>query len=397
MTDLTAALAEDAPSGSASDTTVFDVSRAIRDIIAQEALALHERILDEYAAFNPDRDTLTLDDTDTGRTARPQAKLAARARYLLGKANFERLSDQQIAEALRRGNSRGLRVKLQGGVVDWFALWVRGRVERVHRKRTWRHLHRGEARLLDVYRRLVLMYQKTDEPHVHIKMFKDIPVGDVEALLPHARVKMSLLDRLFVWGGGLGMVGTTASKVAGSLSGMIVMSRLLWVILFGATVATVRTVMGYKSARTKRISQRTQHLYYQNLSNNAGAIHTLLSMIAQEEAKEALLAYMCCVVHNGREASAENASACGGDGPTGPVRSVDTLRHHVEAYLDHRFGVAIDFDATDAVETLTRLGLWADEEAFQVVPPDQAVAKLKAHWLGRRTSDYHCCRSTPGM
>ncbi len=49
----------------------------------------------------------------------------------------------------------------------------------------------------------------------------------------------------------------------------------------------------------------------------------------------------------------------------------------------------VSFDCPDAVETLERLGLWADRACWRVAAPPEAVARLDAHWSQRRTIDYH--------
>jgi hypothetical protein len=132
-----------------------------------------------------------------------------------------------------------------------------------------------------------------------------------------------------------------------------------------------RTFMGYRRARSNRDSQRTRHLYYQNLSNNGAALHALVSMIAQEELKEAVLAYAFC--HQPGEQS----------------WTAETLAVRVSGYLSERFEVAVDFDALDATESLTRLNLWRETVALRVVPCGEAVERLRKHWHARRSLDYH--------
>ncbi|MFQ5806200.1 MAG: DUF3754 domain-containing protein [Phycisphaerae bacterium] len=369
--ELIAALAEDAERFGFDPAGFRPAADALEDVIEQEAAAFARELADLYAAFNPDRDTWPLQAREAVRTPEACAELSRRLVYLLEKANFERLSQAQIEAAVRAANSHGLRVRLHPERVDDLAIWVRGRgsVERDHR--TWRHPVRGESRTLSVFRRLVVVARLRDDPHVLIKMFKDIPVEDVEALLPHAEIGMSWRDRVLLVGGGAGTLGSTASKVFGLLKGVAVLTSLLWVVLVGAAMLTYRTFMGYRRARTNRDSQRTRHLYYQNLSNNGAALHTLVSMIAQEELKEAVLAYAFC--HTPGERSWTPAD----------------LGTRVAGYLSERFSVRVDFDAPDAVESLTRLNLFRSTLALRVVPCHEAEQRLRQHWSARRSADYH--------
>jgi hypothetical protein len=132
----------------------------------------------------------------------------------------------------------------------------------------------------------------------------------------------------------------------------------------------VRSFFGYRSARHHRSSQMHHNLYYQNVANNAGVLAQLLGSIAQEELKEALIAY---VVLHGR----------------GDIADVDGLESAVEAWLHDAFGIDVDFDGPDAVETLDRLELWADRERWQVLTPADAIALLDDHWRHRRSLRYH--------
>jgi hypothetical protein len=231
-----------------------------------------------------------------------------------------------------------------------------------------------------VYRRLVVIARLKGDPHVLIKMFKDIPEEDVEALLPHAEIRMNWSDRLFMLGGGAGVVGSTGAQVAKIVSAsLLAISRLLWVVTFGFCVLVYRTFNGYRLARHKRDSQRTRHLYFQNVANNAGTLAVLMSMIAQEDIKEAVLAYLLC-------ATDEH-----------PVGSPAELQARADAWLQQRFGIDVDFDAEDAIETLDRLGLWQDRAALRVVAPSEAVSRLNKQLHDERWADFYLRKCNAGV
>jgi len=347
------------------------VAAALQDVAEQEASAFERELADLYAAFNPDRDTQPIRPLEQIRTPEAYAELSRQLAYVLDKANFERLSHVQIEAAVHAANTHGLRVRLHPDRVEDLAIWVRGCGHVERGQRTWRHPMRGERRSLEVFRRIVVVARLRDDPHVLVKMFKDIPVEDIEALLPHAEVEMSWRDRVLLMGGGAGTLGSTATKVFGFLKGVAALSNLLWAVLFGAAVLTYRTFVGYRRARSNRDSQRTRHLYYQNLSNNGAALHTLVSMIAQEDLKEAVLAYALC--HAPGERSWTTAD----------------LATRVAAYLSERFAVAVDFDAPDAVESLERLNLFRNTLALRVLPCEEAEQRLRQHWSAWRSLEHH--------
>jgi len=378
--ELVEALAADEERFGADAPDLARVAGALRDVIEQEAHCFDRRLCDQYARFNPDRDTVPQEDLDEVRTPAAYAELRQALVYLFDKANFEELSEVQIGEAVRTANSYGLRVRLDPERVEELAIWVRGRTTAEMPRRDWKGRLRGLMRDTPVYRRMAVCVRLKGSPHVILKLFKEIPVQDVQALLPHAEIRMGWFDRLMVLGGGAGTLGSTAAKVFSSAGTVLALSKLFWVLILGLGTLAFRTFMGYRRARRNSDSQRTRHLYYQNLTNNAGVLHSLISMIAQEELKEAVLAYAFCQAADGP------ARTTAGD-----------LKARIDAYLGRRFRVETDFDLPDALETIGRLELWQPDGPWQVLPPKAAVAHLEDHWRHRRSQDYHQrgCRGAP--
>lgn len=377
--DLARVLGEDCARNGIEPGQSAAVIDALSAVIEQEAMAFERELEDQYSFFNPDRETLPLRGDAATRTPEGYRALDARMRYLLDKANFERLDDVAVDRAIRVASSHGFRVQLDPSRVEDFCVFVRGMGQVQRTRRCLRAPIKGKAQSLLVHRRLVVMARLKGDPHILLKMFKDIPEEDVEALLPHAEITMSWIDRLFMLGGGAGAIGSTTAQVTKIVSAsLLVVSRLLWVVLVGAAVLLWRTLTGYRAARAKRDSQRTRHLYFQNVANNSGTIQMLTSMTTQEEIKEATLAYLLCA------SSPE------------PISSEGELGTKVETYLRSRFGIQVDFDVTDAARTLDRLGLWQNRERMQVVPLTTAVSRLRDHWVHHRSQNHHRERAEAG-
>ncbi len=348
-----------------------EVVAAIERVIEQEAAAFHRSIDRHYAVFNPDRETLPQRDVDRLRSPDSYAGFRRRLDYLVTKANFVKLSHVEIDAAIMTANTQGIRIRLRPERVDHLDLYVRGHATIQRSFRTWRRPFKGVLRDIEVYRRMVVVVQLADSPFVILKLFREIPLADLEALLPHAEIRMSNFDRLKIIGGGAGAVGGVATKLTWALiGGAVATSQLLWPVVIAAGALSCRTIFGYRRARIFRDGQRTRHLYNQNLANNAGVLHTLNDLITQEECKEAMLAYAFC---RGRE----------------PVRDADGLFDRVNAWVRQRFGVAIRFDTPDALETMDRLDLWGDRDRLTPIAGDEAIRRLDAHWSARRTAGYH--------
>lgn len=345
--------------------------RALDAVIDQEVTAFHEHMDAAYVALNPDADTNVAALTDEEEDRAEESLLRA-LRYMLGKANFTELSDVEIDEAIRAGSSYGVRVRIDPDRVEHLSLHVRGHgtgtVMRTHRWKRWRTVPFG----VPVYRRLIVVARVRGETGIRLKLFRDIPQRDVENLLPHAEIEMTLFDHLQVFGGGVGALGGAATKVFAAITGgAIAATQLLWALVIGLGGLAMKSFLGFRRKKKIRTSMRTQHLYDRNLANNASVLHAVLRMIHQEELKEVLLAY--CLLAS----------------PTTPTGSDEEVDAHAEQWIWAAFDARVDFDAPDALETITRFNLWADRGERSVVSLEEAIDRLEAHWRERRTADYH--------
>lgn len=79
-----------------------------------------------------------------------------------------------------------------------------------------------------MFNRLALITRPSGEKNVQLRLFKDIPIRDIEALLPNARVQMSLRDAVMMVGTGAGAAWTVVSKILAV--GLVAASQLFWVV-----------------------------------------------------------------------------------------------------------------------------------------------------------------------
>jgi len=349
--DLVRALAADAERFGLRAEEVEALAAGMDRVLRGEIECLRRELERAYDPHDPARDTLLVRDRPGRREGGP--KVGQLVAYVLDKANYESLDEAQVSAAVGAANSHGIRVRMNPDRVQSLELWVRGRTTGSRAVRTLRRPIKGEAREVELYRRLAVVFQAKGEDVLTLKLFREIPVADVEALLPHAEVAMGGFDQLKIWGGSVGALGGLATKL---LESTVVFSQLLWVGVAALGGLSVRSFLGYRRAKHSRLSQMTHHLYYQNVANNAGVLDHLVVSIGHEELKEAMLAYV--MVHGGRGSDAAG------------------LRQAVAAWMRERFAVEVDFDGPDALETLERLGLRAEPDAWRVHPPAEAVRRL---------------------
>ena len=366
-----------------------DVARAVgedqRFGLGEHASALHDAIvsvieietgtfrreLDRiYAPHNPDRDTIACDDAPSGDE--PSQRLCAALAYAFDKANFRRLGDVDVEEAMKVAGRGGLKVKLNPDGVQSLQLFVRGSAQSSYRRRRWNAPIKGVEEDMEVYRRLGVIVQPKDGADVLLRLYRDIPVADIETLLPHAEIAMTWTDRLKIACGGAGALGGIGTKVV--TGGLLLSPSTLAVpaaVAFGGL--GVKSFLGYRRARSTRVSQRTHHLYNLSIASNAAVLHVLSSMVSAQEVNEALLLYAML-------------------GSTAHADQADT-KSAIERWIGDRFRIPIDFELEDALETLDRLGLWDDRSSLKVSAPTDALERLHRHLQRGPRLPYHLERA----
>ncbi len=350
-------------------SSIVALELAFEFAILQETSAFRRMVTRGYEPFNPARETIAHDE-DPEEEERI-GSLREMVTYLLDKANYEPLDKGQLEETLHLASTHGMSIRVNPDRVAFIDLSVRGRSEATRTVRTWRHPFAGEERTIETFRRLAVVFRPSDEACVSLKLFREIPLEDVEALLPHAEPQMTGLDKLKILGGGLGALGGIATKLwAVLIHGAAIASGFMWAATVAMVGLSIRSILGYRRAKIVRSSQMTHHLYFQNVANNAGVLDQLLESIGHEELKEVLIGY--AVLFSNKS-----------------IHDMASFEAAAEAWLHEAFGVRVDFDGADAHESLTRLGLWADVDTWTLVPPAEAIERLDARWRSRAGADYH--------
>ena len=369
--DLINLIAEDSDLFGEHALKINGIATLVTRILEQEKAAFERTLEEAYSHFNPDRETVEIEGI-TERRQVEEDSLHRKLGHMLDKANFERLSPEQFEAAIAAGNTHGLKVQLDLNRVDEVSVWVRGRSETDHQQRTFTHPVRGIKTKIATFNRLVIVVSLHGDDDVHIRMFKNIPIRDVEALLPHAKVKMNRKDALFMVGGGAGAAWSVVTKLA--IVGAAAITNLLWVLALPLAILSWKLFSGYRRALKDRNSHRAQHLYLQSLGNNRSAIHTIATMICEEEIKEAVLLYAFCT-----------PSVRGKLKPN----SLRDLERLIQNYMQESIGAKVDFDIADASETLDRLGLWVDVGGLITLSFEDSVNELEEHWTELRSEHYH--------
>lgn len=364
------------------------VAGALTDLLHVEYHRQAERLKDLYAPLDPKA-------VRPGEPVSPaQADaFSAELRKLLQRANYQTISPAELELALKAESV--FQVKLHTRLTDFaeLTLFARGRG---HRHEIVRYFFGLRRRLIDVeyFDHVALFVRFQPDEHfapkrraklpfkpgsTTLKLFENIPVADLEMLLPNSEVRMRTLDQLVLGVPALlGSVGILAQLSAAalfvvglalSLIGLGDKPRMVTqgeLVAFGAAIFTVgifasRQLARFRFKKLQFLKTLTENLYYRNLDNNAGVIHHLVDSAEEEEAKEAILGYAFLLAH-------------------GPSTQAE-LDTRIETWLKDLIGKPIDFEIDDALGKLQRFGLVArDGERFAAVAIDQAVTAIGKRW-----------------
>jgi hypothetical protein len=337
-----------------------------------------EELKDAYEYFDPDSDTEPL-ETHTAQEREEQIeRLFDKFIALLERANFKRLSHNEVAAAPQKASEWGINLEVDFNVFERLELFARGDIIGRRTRRRWRHLLRQQEVEVPVYQRLVVILRlrdhaaKTrfvDTESVYIKIFKDIPKVDLEMLLPGTQFKLSLMDRGKIVLPTLSGVGLTVWKfLQGALTLALssAYNSIAFLSLVGGTVGYgVRSFYGYLQTKQKYQLNLTQSLYYQNLDNNAGALYRLLNEAEEQEFREAVLAYFFLLTRAGT---------------AGWNR--EHLDDAIEEFLEEKAKIKVDFEIGDAVDKLIHFELLEHrgDGLLCAVPLPEARAALDRVW-----------------
>ncbi len=353
----------------------------------------NQQIKQIYQPFDPDTETLILPHKADQVDSEPfKAKLYA----LLDQANYEKLSQQDLNEALNKISPHGVKVSVDFDEFKDVALFFRGAAVKTEQHRNWKRLKfKKRAVNIQIYRRLFVLLQTRnrqqwienlskqkhispkkaqkqvdrslkalgisgDNDIIYLKLFKDIPAADLEMLFPNTRIRIRLFDKikLALMGGGgtAGGVMATVTKLSAAIdpiSAMLAIGGLLGVIW--------RQIAKIFSQKAKYSAILTKNLYFYNLDNNMGALSYLTDSAEQEECKEAILAYFFLLTNGSLQR-----------------QQLDQL---IEQYIVQQYQIPMDFEINDGLDKLYKAQLLIqDNDTINVLPLTQAHFSLVNQW-----------------
>jgi hypothetical protein len=366
-----------------TDRNSAESFRAFNQLVAAtfhfEYYQLLQQLKDEYAPFNPDAVATPLHPYSGADRTREIEKLYERFVFLMERANFKRLTMEEVLEVTKGVSEWGLNMDVDFRIFEKIEIFSRGDAVGTRYLRRWYRFWKNEEVRLPIYKRLVVFVKmkpskrlpaEIDTNTVFLKIFKDIPKMDMEMLLPGATMRMPGLHRLKL---GSSLVGGGA-WIAYSLFGRIneffqgfsfgMLSSLVMGPLAAIFGYGYKQWYGYQSTRTVFSLRLTQSLYYQTLGTNESVLFHLLDEAEEQECRETLLAYY----YLWRYAGLNGWTA-------------KDLDDYVEMDLERLAHLKVDFEIEDALAKLERMKLVTKNgDRYVAAPIAKALETLDHTW-----------------
>jgi len=353
----------------------------LRAEVDQQAGAMR-RELDRL--LHPQEHAMTAHDCDVA-----SARLLAQIRHALSRANFNEEDEGVMHGALAAQSLVDLKTHLDRSTWRRALICTRGRTETTIEVRRWFGLRRIQlqctlVRTLFVYiehvpRQRGNAQSGLNPPRFYVRLFENIPVADIDMVMPDCRVRMSWFDRAMMFGPAIFAVIGISTVIKGSWDALVLHTRHLAGLdpvapaIPGGALAAIGggflalALWGWTQfGRWQRMHLRylkilSDIVMYRLCDRDMGAVNQVLDEAGEEETKEALLALRSLRVE-------------------GPCTESE-LDERIERWLRNTFAVDIDFEVDDALAKLIRLGLVERTgRTYAANPPEQSLAQMQQHW-----------------
>jgi hypothetical protein len=356
---------------------------------------LLESLKNNYAPFDPNSDTKQLETLSLAEQEQCQAAFADNFSKILNAANFEKVTEQDLKEALTEESLFKVRLEVEFDDFEQVVFYRRGESQLSEtitslwglRKQTINFTNYDRVAVYITFKDKAYFAQKKKQPFGYepsstiIKLFQNVPKADLEMLFPNSEVRMRPIDKAII--SASAMVGGTVVLVTKLGASLLILWALIafWLGWRSESVAMTQqhfislglgiTIFSgfifkewskFKNRKIKFMKALSDNLYFKSLDNNAGVFHTLIDAAEEEDFKEVLLAYTFLL--NSEEGLSKSA-----------------LDEKIEAWFMSKYNCHLDFEISDAIEKLERMQLVTFKgDIYQAISLAQAKQHLDKRW-----------------
>jgi hypothetical protein len=330
-----------------------------------------EILKDCYSPFNPDADTRLNYDYSEKEKKTLQKKLVNSLTAILNAANFQKITETDLEEALKEESLFKIRLRVDFNDFEEVIFYQRGESTKEETLAKYFGLKKEPITFTN-YERVSIYIKFKEEDYFKakrqknlyftpgstiIKLFQNVPKADLEMLFPNSEVRMKTVDKLII---GIPAAVSGIAVIATKLGASILLIASVVSFWLGLTKKEVRidqqhlialalglaTLGGFlfkqinkfKNRKIKFMKALSDNLYFKNLDNNTGVFHHLVDAAEEEEFKEAILAYYFLLVED-RDLT------------------ITELDETIERWFESIHNCRINFEIEDAFKKLKRWGL----------------------------------------
>lgn len=354
-----------------------------------------EQLKNDYAPFDPNADTRQLSVLTSQEKAQHQADFADNFANVLNAANFEKITEQDLQDALNEESLFKVRLEVEFDDFEQVVFYRRGESQMSDTLKSLWGLRKQDVQFTN-YDRVAVFITFKDQAYFDkkkkvpmgfepgatiVKLFQNVPKADLEMLFPNSEVRMRRIDKAII--GASALVGGAVVLVTKLGASILLITALIafWLglreqevemtqqhfITFGVGLGVFASFIfkewsKFKNRKIKFMKALSDNLYFKNLDNNAGVFHTLIDAAEEEDFKEAILAY-CFLLKN----------------PEGLTPKA--LDEKIEAWFQQSYQCELDFEISDALAKLEQMKLVGKKDSiYRAVSIADAQSILDHYW-----------------
>jgi len=354
-----------------------------------------ESLKNDYAPFDPNADTKQLEPYTPEQKLQCQANFADNFARVLNAANYEKITDQDLQDALTEESLFKVRLEVEFDDFEQVVFYRRGESQLTETITSLFGLRKQTINFTN-YDRVAIFITFKDKVHFDgknktlfgfepgstiVKLFQNVPKADLEMLFPNSEVRMRPIDKALIGVSALvGGVVVLVTKLGASIvllatllafwfglrSGSVEMTQQHWLsfaIGLGVFAGFIfKEFSKFKNRKIKFMKALSDNLYFKNLDNNAGVFHTLIDAAEDEDFKEVILAYSFLL-----------------NSQTGLTS--EALDQKIEYWFKEKYNCQLDFEIADALGKLERMQLVLKKyDIYHAIDLAQAKKTLDTHW-----------------
>ncbi len=354
-----------------------------------------ESLKNDYAPFDPNSDTRKLKTLSAEQRNQYRNSFADNFSKLLDAANFEKVTTQDLQEALTEESLFKVRLEVEFDDFEHVVFYRRGESQLSETITSLWGLRKQTINFTN-YDRVAVFITLKDKSHFErknklpigfepgstiIKLFQNVPKADLEMLFPNSEVRMRRIDKMII--GASAVVGGAIVLVTKLGASILLLAALIgfWLgwrdesvemtqqhfLSFGIGVGVLggfvfKEWSKFKNRKIKFMKALSDNLYFKNLDNNAGVFHTLTDAAEEEDFKEAILAYTFL-----------NKAPAG--------LSADELDREIESWFTDKYQCKLDFEISDALGKLERMQIIeCRQDKYYSLSLKEAKHRLDTQW-----------------